>query len=74
MADCEENNFQKVYKMLKTLYELKKEKGKGVNLEYEIDIDYAISHILRNIRISDRYCDRSTYLRATALYDRCVYR
>ena len=72
MADSEENNFQKVYKMLKTLYGLKK--GKGLNLEYEIDIDYAISHILRNIRISDIYCDRSTYLRATALHDRCVYR
>ena len=72
MADSEENNFQKVYKMLKTLYELKK--GKGLNLEYEIDIDYAISHILRNIRMTDRYCDRPTYLRAIALHDRCVYR
>ena len=72
MADSEENNFQKVYKMLKTLYGLKK--SKGLNLEYEIDIDYAISHILRNIRMSDRYCDRPTYLRATALHDRCVYR
>ena len=72
MADSEENNFQKVYKMLKTLYGLKK--GKGLNLEYEIDIDYAISHILRNIKMSDRYCDRSTYLRATALHDKCVYR
>ena len=72
MADSEENNFQKVYKMLKTLYELKK--GKGLNLEYEIDIDYAISHILRNIKMSERYCDRTTYLRAIALHDRCVYR